>query len=427
MRQFLSVFAAAQANKPSKNQDDQSVGVSHGASLGDSPDFSQIAALRSELVTLHRRTGEVEQCSSFNDEFTSLGADELLGQAFMDRLHIADRPACLGAFSKAFHNHEQVRVEVRLRCPSPDASADGFCWVEMMCSVFEAQTDEERKVLCISRDISHWKEREQGLIDAQQDALELAERRLRFLDKMSHELRTPLNAIIGFSEMMKLPGLATQNEQQVTQYAGIIHDSGRHLLGVVDEIFELSQFEAGHYKPMSEIFRVGDLVASSVEFVQSAMQKKAVRLVVGSYNQELEINADRRLCRLALVELLSVQLQHVDVGGKIELSIVLDRLGQQTGLLEFRTSGQVGHDKGQPDRIGACGQLQNCVDLLGGTFTRQADPTAAGKVSLAINLPQGQIYKGQIDQAFKKLDPAGNIVVLDKRLKDQQKSFHKTG
>ncbi|MCF6198087.1 MAG: PAS domain-containing sensor histidine kinase [Hyphomicrobiaceae bacterium] len=414
MRQFFSVFTAAQANKSSKNKDDQSV----GAALGGSDPFSQIAALRSELVTLHRRTGEVEQCSASNDEFTSLGADELLGQAFMDRLHIADRPACLGAFSKAFHNNERVRVEVRLRCPSLDAIADGFCWVEMMCRAFEAPADEERKVLCISRDISHWKEREQDLIEAQQSALELAERRLRFLDKMSHELRTPLNAIIGFSEMMKLPGLATQNEQQVTQYAGIIHDSGRHLLGVVDEIFEFSQFEAGNYEPTAEIFRVGVLVASSVEFVQSAVQKKAVRLVVGDYNEALEINADQRLCRLALVELLSAQLRHVDAGGKIELSIALDKLDQQTDWLEFRTSGQVGDAKGQPDVLRAGGQLQNCVDLLGGNFTRQVGQ--ADEVSLTINLPQGQIH-----QNSEKSDRAKNIIVLDKNSKDQLKSFHK--
>jgi len=418
VRQFLSVFKAAKADSPPKNKKNHDHQAS-GATSGEDDRFRQIAALRSELVTLHRRTGEVEHCSVSNEEFINLGADELLGQAFLDRLHIADRPACLAAFSEAYHHSGQVRVEVRLCCPSLEDSADVFCWVEIVCSAFEGPAEEGRKVLCISRDISHWKERERDLIAAQQSAMELADRRLRFLDKMSYELRTPLNAIIGFSEMMKLPGLATQNEQQMTQYAGIIHDSGRHLLGVVDEIFDMSQFEAGNYEPAAEVYRVGDLVASSVEFVQSALQKKDVQLVVGSYNEELQINSDQRVCRLALVELLSAQLQQVDTGSKIDLSIAIDRTGQEAGLLAFRTTARTGNDTNGSDMASACGQLKNCVDLLGGTFAHETSQT--GTVDFAIKIPQGQVNKGS-----EKLRQARNIVVLGKGSKAGDQSVYKS-
>ncbi len=418
MRQFFPVFKAAQADKSPKNQENHDHQASRAA-FGESDRFTQIAALRSELVTLHRRTGEVERCSVSNEEFINLGADELLDQAFLDRLHIADRPACLAAFSKAYHKNEPVRVEVRLGCPSLEDSADVFCWVEMVCSAFEGPADEERKVLCISRDISHWKERERDLITAEQNAMELADRRLRFLDKMSYELRTPLNAIIGFSEMMKLPGLAMQNEQQMTQYAGIIHDSGKHLLGVVDEIFDMSQFEAGNYEPAAQVYRVGDLVTASVEFVQSALQKQDVQLVVGSYNEDLLINSDQRLCRLALVELLSAQLQQVEAGGKIELSIAMNRAGQEAGFLEFRTAARTENNMNGPDVASVCGQLKNCVDLLGGRFA--LEPDQAGSVSFAINLPQGQVCKGSA-----KARQAKNIVVLGKGSKDREKSLYKT-
>jgi hypothetical protein len=66
-----------------------------------------------------------------------------------------------------------------------------------------------------------------------------------FLANMSHELRTPLNAILGFSEVMKEQSLGAIDNPRYLAYTAHIHDSGRHLLGIINDVLDLAKIEAG--------------------------------------------------------------------------------------------------------------------------------------------------------------------------------------
>ncbi|MHA1574335.1 MAG: sensor histidine kinase, partial [Alphaproteobacteria bacterium] len=70
----------------------------------------------------------------------------------------------------------------------------------------------------------------------------------RFLATMSHELRTPLNAILGFSEIMRGEILGTHANPIYKEYAKDIHESGQHLLTLINEILDISRIEAGRYE-----------------------------------------------------------------------------------------------------------------------------------------------------------------------------------
>src|SRR5262249_59593230 len=74
----------------------------------------------------------------------------------------------------------------------------------------------------------------------------------RFLAQMSHELRTPLNAILGFSEVMKSEIFGAHAVLAYKDYSGDIHSSGVHLLGLINEILDLSRMEAGRYELNAE-------------------------------------------------------------------------------------------------------------------------------------------------------------------------------
>jgi two-component system cell cycle sensor histidine kinase PleC len=74
----------------------------------------------------------------------------------------------------------------------------------------------------------------------------------RFLAQMSHELRTPLNAVLGFSEVMKTEVFGEHAVPAYKEYSADIHNSGVHLLGLINEIFDLSRIEAGCYEPNEE-------------------------------------------------------------------------------------------------------------------------------------------------------------------------------
>ena len=93
-------------------------------------------------------------------------------------------------------------------------------------------------VLLNERDVTARIEAEQARAAAEQKAA-MAEVRQRFLTDMSHELRTPLNTVIGFSELLTGDGLSSGQAEQ----AGRIHEAGKHLLGVVNEMIRLSELE----------------------------------------------------------------------------------------------------------------------------------------------------------------------------------------
>src|ERR1700674_3986947 len=82
----------------------------------------------------------------------------------------------------------------------------------------------------------------------------------RFLAQMSHELRTPLNAILGFSEVMKSEVFGPHAVPTYKEYAGDIHNSGVHLLNLINEILDLSRIESGHYELNEEPVSLAHIV-----------------------------------------------------------------------------------------------------------------------------------------------------------------------
>ena len=85
---------------------------------------------------------------------------------------------------------------------------------------------------------------------------------------MSHELRTPLNAVIGFSEILNRELFGTLGEARYRDYARLIHESGEHLLNVVNDILDMSKIEAGKFKIVKEPFEVGSLVKSCCDIMR---------------------------------------------------------------------------------------------------------------------------------------------------------------
>ena len=143
----------------------------------------------------------------------------------------------------------------------------------------------------------------------------------RFLATMSHELRTPLNAILGFSEIIKNEILGPVGNASYKDYVGDIHSSGQHLLGLINEILDLSRIEAGRYELHEEPINLANIVEDCRHLLQ--LKAKAKNITV---NEEIVRNlprlwADDRAVRQIALNLLSNAIKFTNSGGEITVSV----------------------------------------------------------------------------------------------------------
>ncbi len=125
-----------------------------------------------------------------------------------------------------------------------------------------------------------------------------------FLASMSHELRTPLNAIIGYSEMLFEDAQSAGRESEMEDL-GKIQDAGKHLLGLIDNILDLSKIEAGKMTLYLETFELRPMIDSVAATVAPLAKKTGNVLVVDCAGEVGSIHSDLTKMRQILFNLLS--------------------------------------------------------------------------------------------------------------------------
>jgi signal transduction histidine kinase/CheY-like chemotaxis protein/ligand-binding sensor domain-containing protein/protocatechuate 3,4-dioxygenase beta subunit len=135
----------------------------------------------------------------------------------------------------------------------------------------------------------------------------------RFLASMSHELRTPLTAIIGFGEMLLAEAQAGGRKEQAEDLTRI-NDSATHLLGLINDILDLSKVEAQKMELYLETFQISSLVAEVGNTVKPLVAKKSNALVVDCPADIGAMRADQTKVRQALLNLLSNANKFTDQG-----------------------------------------------------------------------------------------------------------------
>jgi two-component system cell cycle sensor histidine kinase PleC len=139
-----------------------------------------------------------------------------------------------------------------------------------------------------------------------------------FLANMSHELRTPLNAIIGFSELMAQKLFGPLGSDRYEEYATDINSSGKYLLGVINDILDMSKIEAGQFSMDREEIDLCPLIRETVRVVslQAAEKKITVETKIA---ETLKLYADRRAIKQIALNLLSNAVKFTGEGGRISV------------------------------------------------------------------------------------------------------------
>ncbi|MER8411637.1 MULTISPECIES: PAS domain-containing sensor histidine kinase [unclassified Mesorhizobium] len=193
----------------------------------------------------------------------------------------------------------------------------------------EKLVDSERRLMATIHDLSLARraeeERSRELVDLNRKYMKETERaeaanraKSEFLANMSHELRTPLNAIIGFSELMEQGLFGPLGSERYEEYATDINSSGKYLLGVINDILDMSKIEAGQFSLDREEIDLGPLISETVRVVSLQAAQKAIT-VETRIADALTLVADRRAIKQIVINLLSNAVKFTGQGGHISV------------------------------------------------------------------------------------------------------------
>ena len=146
-----------------------------------------------------------------------------------------------------------------------------------------------------------------------------------FLANMSHELRTPLNAIIGFGEMMHREIMGPIGIPAYKEYAQHIHESGMHLLSLVEEMLDLAKVEAGKLQIERVPTEPGKLFAESLMMLQSTAAAAAVLIIIdGDPSNWPVLEGDPVKLKQVFVNLIGNAIKFTPAGGRVTISSEID-------------------------------------------------------------------------------------------------------
>jgi len=248
----------------------------------------------------------------------------------------------------------------------------------------------------------------------------------RFLAQMSHELRTPLNAILGFSEVMKNEVFG-KIPTAYKDYSADIHSSGVHLLGLINEILDLSRVEAGRYELNEEAVDLVGISQDCHHLLKIRAQNRSIK-IHELFEQDMpKIWADERAIRQVFLNLLSNAIKFTPQGGDIwlkagwtasggqyisvrdngpgipedEISVVLDSFGQGSNAIK---SAEQGAGLGLPI-------AKSLIDLHGGTFNLRSKLREGTEVIVTFPPERVMAALERIDEA-PSTQPAAEIEII---------------
>ena len=273
--------------------------------------------------------------------------------------------------------------------------------------------------IAIYTDITERKKAEDALRKAMEDAESASKVKSAFLANMSHELRTPLNAIIGYSELL------AEDAQDRGDEAGLadlnkIGGAGKHLLGLINEILDLSKIEAGKMELYVERVALADVVEDVKTIVDPMVAKNGNRLVIEAPSDIGSLQTDLTKLKQCLINLLSNAAKFTKDGDvTLRLSRAAASDGEQLVRFDVADSG-IGMTEEQVGRLfQAFTQADSSTTRnfggtgLGLTITRHFCTMMGGTIEVASTPGKGSVFTIKLPDRGKDDDLARKAPAVD--------------
>ena len=265
-------------------------------------------------ITTVDMKGVITECNPAVYKEGGYSEDELVGKHFskIAPVRVRDIPKQMRVFSSI----------IRGKVPKPFEVAynrkDGTIgWTEVHVGLLKAG-GRKLGVQVLQRDITERKRMDEELIEKTRELEAASQAKSEFLASMSHELRTPLNVIIGFSELMRdqVPGEINEEQRQCLDD---ILTSGRHLLGLINEVLDLSKVESGKVELSLTNIALSDVLQSLSSAMMPMLTVKAQSLDVEVEEGLPPVYADEARVREVLFNLVSNSAKFTPEGGKLKI------------------------------------------------------------------------------------------------------------
>ncbi|MEP3280160.1 MAG: PAS domain-containing sensor histidine kinase [Stappiaceae bacterium] len=382
--------------------------------------YQMVTESVSDIISLHSENSDIVFITPSSEKILGIKTEEALGNGFFQHVHIADRPAFLTAIADAGSRLCERRVEFRAQpnaligraMQHAQGNGRGYVWLEMICRpLLEPDPiNPDAKVIAITRDISAHKAQERELQAAWETAEAASQAKSRFLANISHELRTPLNAVIGFSDLMQNSPQMFGNDERGIEYVGLINDSGKHLLQVVNDLLDVSKIESGTMQLEAEAFDLAASIEHCGRLLAELAKQKGVSIDVNVPDPFPDAIADPRACKQILLNLLSNAIKFsrkgsvVQVGAKrkaksVVISVKDEGIGIDSAHVDklcgafFQTDS--GYDRDHEGTGLGLSVVKGLVQLHGGTI--DIDSKLGVGTCVFVTLPDQELNITQLD------------------------------
>ena len=302
---------------------------------------------------------------------------QLTGSSFEHLVTDADRPHLADALQKVVRTGRAGLYAL--------ATGQAGGWMEITLRT----TDGDHLIAAV-RDARDQYLRERGLEAARLSAEQQSAGKTRFLANMSHELRTPLNAIMGFSDIMR-QRLFGPMADRYAEYAQLIHESGSHLLELINDVLDMSKIEAERFELSREIFDAGDAVEAVLRLMRGQAERVGVNLRGVLPPQPLQADADRRALKQIALNLISNALKFTPRGGAV--TVTLQGHGDILELIVADTGGGIAQNDlerlGQPYEQAGDAEQRAAGSGLGLSLVRAFARLHGGEMSVESVMGEG--------------------------------------
>jgi PAS domain S-box-containing protein len=277
--------------------------------------------------------GQIQQSNLAGAHLLGVEHEKLFRQDFGNFISNGSRAVFNAFFEKLSTNQGKETCELELQ-----KNGEASIWASIEASCFEGGLESRVVVMDITartqaEAVIHQcaNELEMRVLERTSELVHANDAKDEFLASMSHELRTPLSSILGYCELLSEGMRGPLNEKQ-QQAVGVIQTSGQHLLGLINDILDLSKIDAGKFEIHPERFEVNQISESSLNFIKHATDKKTITVEYSPAPDTTTVFADPMRLKQILINLLHNAVKFTPENGSIKLKVQTE---PKEGLIRF--------------------------------------------------------------------------------------------